>query len=90
MRIGGNGYLHTGFTGQTSILSRQVQPVRTGIDLKETPVLPRMISDSIHVQFVTRTLEKQSAGRVSENVEIPIIHGAKNALRLFLLSKAES
>ena len=46
-----------------------------------------MINDSIYVQFITRTIKKQSAGRVSENIEVPIVHGAKNALGLSAFPK---
>lgn len=60
MRIGGDGNLHTGFAGQTSILGRQVQPVRTGIDLEETPVLPCMMN-LLAKQFMRRSCQLRQA-----------------------------
>src|SRR6202012_6175648 len=88
--VGGNSNLHARFTCQTGILRREIQPVRTRIDFEETPAPPGMINDSTHIQFVTGTLQKQSAGRMSENVEVAIIHRSENALRMFLLPKTKS
>jgi len=43
-----------------------------------------MLNDSIDVQFVAGTREKQSTGRVAEDVEIAIVHGAKDAISLIV------
>src|SRR5690349_5833175 len=43
VRIGGDGDHDARRRRASCILSRQVQPVRTGIDLEETSVLPRML-----------------------------------------------
>ena len=49
-----------------------------------------MRDDALDVDFVAGTLEQQPPGGVAQYVEIPVVHGAQNALGLLLLSKAET
>ncbi len=72
------------------ILGGKVQPVGARIDLEEAAVLPRLLDDPIGVDFVTGTLKEQASRRMSEDIEVPVIHGAQQALGLLLPVKSEA
>ena len=82
MGVGGNRYHHARRGRPAGVLGRQVEPVRTRIDFDEAAILPRVIDDAFYLDLVAGTLEQQSARRVPENIEIPVVHGAQQTLRL--------
>ena len=72
------------------VLGREIQPVRAGIDLEKTAVLPCLLDDPLDVDFVAGTLEQQASRRMSQDIEVPVIHGAQDALGLLLPVKSEA
>ena len=65
VRIGIDGDHDAGLCCSSRVLGREVQPVRTRVDLEKAAILPRLLDHPFDVDFVARTLEQQASGRMS-------------------------
>src|SRR5687767_6883804 len=74
VRIGRDGNSDAGSDSGTRVFRRKIEPVRARINLEETSVLPRLRDDTRHIDFVARALQQEASGRVSQNVEVPVVH----------------
>src|SRR5665213_4336825 len=90
MGIGRHGNHDARFVREACILRRKVEAIGAGIDLEKAAVPFRVIDNTLDVELIARTLEKKAAGRVPEDVEIAVIHGAQYSLGLLFPSKGET
>ena len=67
----------------------QIQPIRFGIDLEMASAVMRGGDDAIHIDFIGLALADQSPGRMRENGDVTIFHGAYDAICLFLTRQIE-
>ena len=72
------------------VLGGEVQAVGACVDLEKTTVLPRLLDHPVDVDFITGTFQQQATGGMSQDIEIPVIHGAQDTLGLLLLVKSEA
>src|SRR5436190_4287916 len=84
VRIDGNHNANARRTAR--IFGGEIQTVRAGIDLKKASPLSRRLDHPLEIDFITGTLEQQASGRMSQDVEIPVIHRAQEPLRLLVRS----
>ena len=67
----------------------QVQAVRLRVDLQMAAKVTRSGDHALHVDIVGFTLADQSAGRMSDDRDMPIAHRANNAVGLCLARQIE-
>ena len=82
--------LMPGRVRETRILGGKIEAVGAGIDLEKTTVLPGVGDDPLDVDFIAGTFQQQASRRVSQDIEIPVIHGAHDALGLLGLPETEA
>src|SRR5256885_2276177 len=90
MRVRRDSDLDAGECRGTGVSRREIESVRTRIDLEEAAVLLGMDDYTIHINFVAGTFQQEPPRRVSENVEVPIIHRMQDALGLLGLVQAKA
>ena len=57
----------------------KVEAIRARIDLEEAPVLPRVANDPVDIDLIAGALEQQAPRRMSQDIEMTVIHGAEDA-----------
>jgi hypothetical protein len=90
MRIGGDSDLYVRGGGRARIVRRKIEAIRTGIYFEKAAVLPGMSNDPFNIYFVSGAFKKEAAGCMTQNIEIPVVHGAHDSLSLLLLAERET
>src|SRR5688572_5495688 len=67
VRVGVDRDFHSPLRREPGVRRRQVQSVRTGVDLEKGAALPCMLDHALKVQLVPRTPEQLATGGMAED-----------------------
>ena len=71
-------------------VSRQVEPVRLGVDLEERSRLDRRLEDALEVELVRRAPVDLPAGRMADAVDVRVLHRGDQAVGEALAGPVEA